>query len=793
MFPPVVLPLSVQEIYDESFYRANYPELANLNSRELERHLLTTGIPQGFKYSPFFDVSYYRSNNTELGNLNNEQLLNHFLSTGVAERRKTSSYIDLDFYQASNPDLAQLDNAQLFVHLKNFGLAEGRPFSPAVDLNAFRASNPNFAGLDNQQLFEQFQLSGISVETPTNQNDQLFDVEFYRQNNPDLVAAGIDTDAELLEHFQNFGIADIGRKFSPFLDLDYYLNKNPDLVTAGLTRRDAYDHFQKYGLGEGRSFSQFFDVRYYLDNNHDLRANGMNYRQAFAHFQNFGVNEGRRPSLLFNPVYYLDNNADLAAAKLTSKEAFEHFQISGLKEGRRSSIFFDPQALAALIRTDFQPASVDPTTFFQPTVKWNVPASNVLTYSFVTTASAFLYEGSETGIKELDDQTKNNIRSILQLYSQYIPVNFVEVTDRPPNIGQIRFMYSNREQAQNTLAYAYYPKDPGDDTLTYPVDSLGGDVHLNGDKSVIDFATGPGTFSYELLLQNVGRALGLKQTIVSSPNLNVGKDNNTNTVMTDNFSPERYNGAMASTLMSYDIRALQFLYGASYFNSNDTTYNFDAGNFFGIKQTIWDSGGIDTLDFSGLPPDQVGYYFDMNEGGQNTQQVALNTATYLVPSDDDNQTNEDGSPVLTPYNTSLYSTSVAFGSEIENLVGSNGKDDILGNSLFNNIKGNGSDDRITGARGKDTLTGGDGADTFVFAPGDGGLTPETADVITDFTDGQDKIGLALALPFGALTITQGSGAYANDTLIRISSTREYLAVLTGVPVGLINSADFISV
>ena len=34
-----------------------------------------------------------------------------------------------------------------------------------------------------------------------------------------------------------------------------------------------------------------------------------------------------------------------------------------------------------------------------------------------------------------------------------------------------------------------------------------------------------------------------------------------------------------------------------------------------LKQTIWDAGGTDTLDFSDLQPQSSGYRFDLNEGG----------------------------------------------------------------------------------------------------------------------------------------------------------------------------------
>lgn len=292
---------------------------------------------------------------------------------------------------------------------------------------------------------------------------------------------------------------------------------------------------------------------------------------------------------------------------------------------------------------------------------------------------------------------------------------------------------------------------------------------------------------------------------------------------------------------------MKYLYGEIYFNNGDTTYSFNFGNFFGganernetngIKQTIWDAGGIDTLDFSAMPanppgpalsalgnnvvtpaPPRVdGYYLDMNEGGQLTTLYALNRATYLVPSTTDNQNPENPTPPA-QYNTSRFNTSIAFGSEIENLVGSPANDVILGNTLANNISGGAGDDNITGAAGPDVLTGGPGNDTFVFARGDGGPTPEAGDTVIDFRkDGQDKIGLTVGLPFRTLpqpinviptnanrkdirftqsgellgTLTR-SATNGNDTLLQLISTNEYLAVLKDTPIESITANDFVA-
>lgn len=849
--------------FDLDFYRSRNRDLGNLTNKQLFDHLRTSGLDEGRTISPFFDFNYYRASNPVVSELSNRQLWEHFQNVGLEQGLRFSPFIDLDYYKSSNSDLGGLSRTKLLEHLEAYGLNEGRAFSPVVDLNVYRNSNPQLAGLTNEELFERFITTGISGGGGTAAT-QFFDPGFYRRNNPDLEAAGIRTDTELLQHFQNLGL-DEGRKFSPFIDLEYYRSNNKDLEAANLTDRQLYEHFQRYGLDEGRNFSRFFDVKYYLENNPNVRerlGNNLTYRAAFADFQNAGIDAGDRPSLIFNPKYYLANNPDLLALRFNYRQAFEHFQTRGPQEGRPASIWFDPSSIAPLLEIrPTEDLEVDPIPV--PIPKWiglsqkwsDIPAGGTLTYSFVTTASAFLYEGNESTVRELTPQIKENIRKILNDYDQALGINFVEVPDRPPNVGRLRFMFSNGPQDKalegNNIAYAYPPSEA-------PGVGVPGDVHLNPAFANI-LEQGAGSYGYQVLLRQVGRALGLKNPSprvedpaeIIEPVLPTGKDNNTNTVMTFNFDPQLYNGALPSTPMPYDIRALQYYYGGSYYNSGDTVYQYNPANFFGginnqnqtngIKQTLWDAGGNDTLDFSGLPtsppspalrplplgvPNQpepapppppipnFAYYFDMNEGGQLTAQNALNRATYLIPVPAENP--QEGSPPPIIQYTSSYATNIAFGTEIENLIGSPGNDEILGNNLANNINGGEGNDKITGARNlnsslpnelpdnvlspnrtpqirivPDTLTGGGGQDYFVFAPGDGGSKPEEADIITDFTDGQDKIALARGLVYEALNIIP-TGANGKDTLVQIRGTGEYLAVLLNVATTSINKADFVN-
>lgn len=139
------------------------------------------------------------------------------------------------------------------------------------------------------------------------------------------------------------------------------------------------------------------------------------------------------------------------------------------------------------------------------------------------------------------------------------------------------------------------------------------------------------------------------------------------------------------------------------------------------------------------------------------------------------------------------------GSAYDDVVsGGNGKDVV---------NGNGGDDYLAGGDGKDVLTGGEGEDVFVFYTA---LSKKGADVITDFEQGDDLIGLYTPI-FSALSgdtdlsdnIVNGNSALdANDYLIFDSSkgalyydadgsgSAKAVLVATMSGVGSLGAADF---
>ena len=86
------------------------------------------------------------------------------------------------------------------------------------------------------------------------------------------------------------------------------------------------------------------------------------------------------------------------------------------------------------------------------------------------------------------------------------------------------------------------------------------------------------------------------------------------------------------------------------------------------------------------------------------------------------------------------------------------------------------DDDLVGGTGRDILIGGDGRDTFV-------LEERGNDIILDFQDGVDKLGLSDRLEFDDLNITQRG----NNTLI--GSGGRLVALLLGIDADAITRAD----
>ncbi|MHA6286994.1 M10 family metallopeptidase C-terminal domain-containing protein [Maricaulis sp. CAU 1757] len=177
-----------------------------------------------------------------------------------------------------------------------------------------------------------------------------------------------------------------------------------------------------------------------------------------------------------------------------------------------------------------------------------------------------------------------------------------------------------------------------------------------------------------------------------------------------------------------DIYAVQALYGTPTntragdtvygFNSNAGRAVFDANSFTARNFpsiTIFDSGGIDTLDYSGFSDNQV---LDLREGGISS--IGGETGNLII----------------------------SLGTVIENAIGGSAHDVITGNAANNDLRG---------GAGNDTIYGGDGTDLLVGQLGNDTLRGEAGYDILHGNEGDDTI-------FGGDGNDRAYGGLGADTL-----------------------------
>ncbi|WP_019501827.1 calcium-binding protein [Pseudanabaena sp. PCC 6802] len=126
----------------------------------------------------------------------------------------------------------------------------------------------------------------------------------------------------------------------------------------------------------------------------------------------------------------------------------------------------------------------------------------------------------------------------------------------------------------------------------------------------------------------------------------------------------------------------------------------------------------------------------------------------------------------------------------DTLYGGFSNDLLFGGKGSDVLFGDRGDDTLLGNRGADFLQGGEGSDLFVIGPGTGGSSFQEADIISDFRNGEDLIGLADGLNFRDLNIVAGVADNIGNTIIENNFTGEILAILQGVNRGDIGSGNF---
>lgn len=207
------------------------------------------------------------------------------------------------------------------------------------------------------------------------------------------------------------------------------------------------------------------------------------------------------------------------------------------------------------------------------------------------------------------------------------------------------------------------------------------------------------------------------------------------------FSVAGIDNGWSGTLSAFDIAQLQQRYGVHDYNTGNNVYALTDIANDAFYQTIWDSGGIDTISY----------------GGTQNAQIDLTAATL-------DYSPTGGGVVSFVYNLPGLAQSaeikggftIANGVVIENATGGSGNDTLIGNSANNVLTGNGGKDVLLGRDGNDTIRGGDGLDVATLGAGNDTFVAEvtatkiatkagsmSVDIITDFdANGNDLIDLS---------------------------------------------------
>ncbi|MBL8890787.1 MAG: M10 family metallopeptidase C-terminal domain-containing protein [Planctomycetaceae bacterium] len=321
-----------------------------------------------------------------------------------------------------------------------------------------------------------------------------------------------------------------------------------------------------------------------------------------------------------------------------------------------------------------------------------------LTYSFFNLYEAG-YAGPEVTVDNFiafNQAQRQAVRSVLAELMTYINVEFTEVSASSTSPfgnfgGELRFGNWFNPDTPLITFVTNLPDDP-------VANPLGGDIWLN--MAFHGNTWTQGTSNYATLIRHINQAMGIKYR-GQGPAITPG--NIANPWYTS--MPGVGLGDARTFTRDFgflDVYGLQTLYGQNRpHNAGDTVYQF-TGSLPGgapYMDTIWDTGGINTLDFTASNNRQI---VDLRQGAHShiVNNVGILDVLSGVPTGSDTYT-------------------IAYGVQMHHVLTGNGNDTIRGNELANTITANGGNDSIRGMGGNDILRGGAGDDQYIWALADG--------------------------------------------------------------------------
>jgi len=313
-----------------------------------------------------------------------------------------------------------------------------------------------------------------------------------------------------------------------------------------------------------------------------------------------------------------------------------------------------------------------------------------LTYSFGGSNSKYhSFYPAFTKYSAFTPSQMEATRKALGLWSDVADINFREVQDGTTVAGDLRFARAEFGSEIEAPAAGFMPGLVGYDSYwgaqPHPAD---GDVWFTYSPRLNDVTEL--TYGYQTTIHEIGHALGLEHPHddAVAPEAFDWLGYTVMSYRSYEGGPQWYTAdRFPTTPMLHDIATIQYLYGANTtFKSDDTKYDWEPGEE--IFETIWDGGGIDTIDWSNQTTNAV---INLNDGAWSKLGPAYHPDKNKV---------ED------------RTLAIAYGAKIENANGGSGNDVIVGNGLTNNLRGFGGDDEVYlyGGGGSDRVDAGAGND-----------------------------------------------------------------------------------
>ncbi len=345
----------------------------------------------------------------------------------------------------------------------------------------------------------------------------------------------------------------------------------------------------------------------------------------------------------------------------------------------------------------------------------------------------------------------HQVAAVMNALAEYTPITgiqYVQTTD----VNQAEFRMITVSTA--TYGARFYPQDP-----IYTTQQGIGTFNLaSGGFGQYPQSLERGGYSYAVILHEFGHAHGVAHPhdtgggseimlgvngatgSLGVYNLNQG----VYTVMSYNdawqlhpdgasaFTVAGIDNGWSATLGAFDIAVLQARYGVHAHNTGDNVYNLTDITDDAFYQTIWDTGGTDTIAYGGTFNAQI----DLTAATLDYTPTGGGVLSFLY-----------NPQPLGPNSTLVRGGyTIANGVVIENASGGSGNDVLIGNASNNVLTGNagndtlmgrGGNDRLIAGAGDDRVSGGDGLDVISLGAGNDVFVAEIGSTTVPPQDGHD--------------------------------------------------------